>query len=144
MAAHAPKSLPLINILHQTYPIYVTPSYLLKIHFNAIFLTPPTISKQSLSSGFSTQISYAFLFAPMHVTCPAHLIHLNLFTLELCPYYHIPFLKLLKLVTTTPDSQYFSQTLWSRSKHHLSCADNLTNKQTNKKATETHNLTLKV
>jgi hypothetical protein len=69
-----------ITILHQIYPIYVTPSYLFKIHFNAILPTAPTISKQSLSSGFSTKILYAFLIAPMHVMCPAHLILLNLFT----------------------------------------------------------------
>jgi hypothetical protein len=62
---------PKVPILSQIYPVHTTPSHLSKIHFNIIH--PP-----AFCSGFPTKILCAFLFAPIRVTFPAHLVLLGL------------------------------------------------------------------
>jgi hypothetical protein len=52
-------------------------SYFLNIHFDSILSYRTRLSEQSLSSGFSLKILYAFLFSYMHATFPGHLILLD-------------------------------------------------------------------
>jgi hypothetical protein len=63
--------------MSQINPVHITASYLSKIHLNIIH--PPTFrfSCGLFSSGVSTKIQCAFLFASMRGTCPAHLILLD-------------------------------------------------------------------
>jgi len=49
----------------------------LMIHFNIQPSTPRSY-RWSLPSGFLSKILYAFLISPIHTTCPAHFIHLDL------------------------------------------------------------------
>jgi hypothetical protein len=72
------KSPSLIPFLSQINPVHKVPSYLSKIHSNITF-------HQGLPSGlfpssFQTKILHVFLLSPIHATCPAHLILLDLIT----------------------------------------------------------------
>jgi hypothetical protein len=68
----------LVPILIQISLIHTTPSFFSKIHFNIIH--PPIFwsSYGCLFNWLSTNILYAFLFFPIHATCPANLILLNM------------------------------------------------------------------
>jgi hypothetical protein len=67
---HIHKSPPLVPILSQINPVHTTPSYLSKIYFKII---PGCL----FPSGFCTNNLYAYIFATIHATCPAHLILLD-------------------------------------------------------------------
>jgi hypothetical protein len=69
------KSPPLVPILSQMNPIHTVLSYLCKIHFNIIHYYLPS---GLLPSGFPTNILQKFIISPIRVTCPAHLILLDL------------------------------------------------------------------
>jgi hypothetical protein len=66
------KRPPLAPILSQINPVYTTPSYLSKMHFNIIH--PPKSWSSFYPSGFPTNILYAFLFCRMRDTYHAHLL----------------------------------------------------------------------
>jgi hypothetical protein len=72
---------PLAPILSQTNPVRTIPPYISKIHFSIAH--PPTSFRPSglFRSGFPIKILYAFLFAPIRATCPAHLVLLDLIIL---------------------------------------------------------------
>jgi hypothetical protein len=72
------KSHPFIPILSQINPVNTTPSYFSKIHFNIIIRPAYTSSKRSPS--FRLRLVCITLL-PMRVTCPAHLILLDLIIL---------------------------------------------------------------
>jgi hypothetical protein len=67
------------RILSHIDPIHTPSSHFLKIHHNIIIPLTPGSSKWSLPSGFPTKILYTLL-SPLRVTCPAHLILLDLIT----------------------------------------------------------------
>jgi hypothetical protein len=70
------KSSALVSILSHINSIHSIPSYLSKIHR----LRRPS---GLFPSGFPTNILYAFLFSHIRVTCPAHLILLDLHILSM-------------------------------------------------------------
>jgi len=61
---------PLFCVLNQINPIHVLPSYFFAIRFN-IFLS--CIRLPSVLFRFTL---YAFIFSPIHTTCPVHLVFL--------------------------------------------------------------------
>jgi hypothetical protein len=75
---HVLKSPPLVPILSQINQVYTTPFFRSKIHFNIIHPATLCFPSGLFSSGFPTNILYAFLSVLIRVTCPAYLILLDL------------------------------------------------------------------
>jgi hypothetical protein len=74
------KSLLLVPILSQINPVHTAKSYLSKIHFNIIPYLLLCLPSSLFPSDFPTSILYASIF-PIHATCSAHLILLDLIIL---------------------------------------------------------------
>ena len=74
---HMYKSQPLHRVLCQIRLVHTFQSCCLKIHFNFLFLLCLGIPNDLFPSGFPAQNLYALLFL-IHVTCPAHLILLDI------------------------------------------------------------------
>jgi hypothetical protein len=74
------KSPPLVPILNQINPIHAIPFYLRHILILSAHLLLGLPSRL-FPSGLPTNILYAFLFSPIRVTCPDHLILLHLIIL---------------------------------------------------------------
>jgi hypothetical protein len=58
---------------YESNPIHTIPSYLSKIHFNILTHLRLGLPSGLFSSGFPTNILYAF-FSPIRATCAFHLI----------------------------------------------------------------------
>ena len=70
---------PPVPILSQLDPVHAPTSHFLKIHLNIMLRYTPQPSKWSLSFRFPHQDpEYTSLLSPIHATCPAHLILLEL------------------------------------------------------------------
>jgi hypothetical protein len=61
--------------------VHTIPSYPSNIHLNIIPHLHVSLSIGPFSSGFPTKTLYTFLLSPMHVTCPVHIILLDLIIL---------------------------------------------------------------
>jgi hypothetical protein len=70
-------------ILSQINPVSTTPPNLFQIHFNTITHLLLGLPSGLFLSGILINILYEFRFSPIHVTCPAHLILLDLIILIL-------------------------------------------------------------
>jgi hypothetical protein len=106
---------PLVPILSQIDPVHTNPSHL---RFTLILSTHLSLClpRGILPSGFPINILCSFLFSPIYVTCPAHLILFNLIVLiilgeeyklwssSLWSFLHLPSLH-LSLVQTFSSAQ---------------------------------------
>jgi len=96
------KSPPPVPILSQFVPVHTLTFHFLKIHLNIIFPCKPASPKWSLSVRFPHQKSVYDSPLPIHATCPAHLILLDLINRRvvgeqyrslissLCSFFHSP------------------------------------------------------
>jgi hypothetical protein len=80
------KHQPPVHILSQFDPVHVSPSHVLKIHFNIILSCTPASSKWSLSLRYHRQnpvytsppsLSLSLCLPPVRATYPAHLMVLD-------------------------------------------------------------------
>ena len=74
------KRPPAVSILGQPNPVHIPTSHLLEIHPNIIYPSTLRFFQWSLSLRFPTKTLYTPLSSPIRVTCPAHLILLDVIT----------------------------------------------------------------
>ena len=72
------KCPPPFPTLSQLDPIHTPTSHFLKIHLNIILPSTPGSPKWFFPSSFPTKTLYMPLLSPIHATCPAHLILLEI------------------------------------------------------------------
>jgi hypothetical protein len=70
----AHKSLPLVPIPSQKYPVHTFSPYCPTIYSNIIFHLRLGLPSSVSPSSFPTKIFYIFLIFPMRATCPAHIM----------------------------------------------------------------------
>jgi len=75
---HVHKSPPVVPILNQMHPVHNFPPNFLRIHSVVIFACMPRSSEWSFPLMFPDQKFAQISHAPMHSSCPAHLILLDL------------------------------------------------------------------
>jgi hypothetical protein len=75
------KSPPLVPILRQMHPVHIFLPCFNKFHVNIILPSMFRSFELSLPLRLPTNNFYSLLISPMHATCPAHLILLDLITL---------------------------------------------------------------
>ena len=66
------RALQPVPILSQINPLHARPSYLVKTHFNTIFLSTPRSSKPYFSSVFPTKLLYSRLLHTCYRIHPSH------------------------------------------------------------------------
>ena len=74
------KCPPPVPVLSQLDPVHTPTSKILSIHLNIFLPSTPGSSKWSLPLRFPNKVLYTPLLSPIHATCPAHLIRLELIT----------------------------------------------------------------
>jgi hypothetical protein len=67
-----------VPVLSQYNPIHTPQASLPTIHYNPSYHLRLGLPSGLFPSGFTTKTLYTFLSSPMRVTCPAHLIRLDL------------------------------------------------------------------
>ena len=74
------KCPPPVPILSQPDPVHTSTSHFLKIRLNISSHLCLGLPSGLFLSGFPSKTLYMLLLAPIHATCPAHLILLNFIT----------------------------------------------------------------
>jgi hypothetical protein len=75
----AQNNTPPVPILSQINPVQ-TPFHFLMTHFNIFLPSNSRLSNRPLSLMFPTKTLYTPLLSPVHASCPAHFIFLNIIT----------------------------------------------------------------
>jgi hypothetical protein len=78
----------LVPSLSQTNPVHVLQQYFFQIIFISTFQLCPCLHIAIFPLGFSIKSLHAFLFYPMHATCPVHLTRLDLIILSIFDKYY--------------------------------------------------------